>query len=32
MAFVKDAKAYIHVEGEWNDKLMEQTSPPTAVE
>jgi nitrite reductase (NO-forming) len=32
MAFVKDAKAYIHVEGEWDDELMEQTSPPTAVE
>jgi len=32
MAFVKDAKAYIHVEGEWNNELMEQTSPPTAVE
>jgi nitrite reductase (NO-forming) len=31
MAFVKDAKAYIHVEGEWDDKLMEQTSPPTTV-
>jgi nitrite reductase (NO-forming) len=32
MAFIKDAKAYIHVEGEWNNELMEQTSPPTAVE
>jgi len=32
MAFVKDAKAYIHVEGEWNDELMEQTTPPTAIE
>jgi len=32
MAFVKDAKAYIHVEGEWNNELMEQVSPPTAVE
>jgi nitrite reductase (NO-forming) len=31
MAFIKDAKAYIHVEGEWNNELMEQTSPPTAV-
>ena len=32
MAFVKDAKAYIHVEGEWDDELMEQTTPPTAIE
>ncbi len=32
MAFVKDAKAFIHVEGEWNNELMEQTSPPTTVE
>jgi nitrite reductase (NO-forming) len=32
MAFVKDAKAYIHIDGEWNDELMEQTSPPTQVE
>ena len=32
IAFVKDAKAFIHVEGEWNNELMEQTSPPTAVE
>ena len=32
MAFVKDAKAFIHVEGEWNSELMEQTSPPTSVE
>jgi nitrite reductase (NO-forming) len=32
MAFIKDAKAYIHVEGEWNNELMEQTSPPTSVE
>ncbi len=32
IAFVKDAKAYIHVEGEWNNELMEQTSPPTTVE
>ena len=31
MAFVKDAKAYIHVEGEWNNELMELTSPPTTV-
>ena len=27
MAFVKDAKAYIHVEGTWNDELMEQYRP-----
>lgn len=32
MAFIKDAKAFIHVEGEWDNELMEQTSPPTAVE
>ncbi len=32
MAFVKDAKAFIHVQGEWNNELMEQTSPPAAVE
>jgi nitrite reductase (NO-forming) len=32
MAFVKDAKAYIHVEGEWNNALMERTTPPTAIE
>ena len=32
VAFVKDAKAFIHVEGEWNNELMEQTSPPTMVE
>jgi len=32
MAFVKDAKAYIHVEGEWNNELMEQTTAPTAIE
>ena len=32
MAFVKDAKAFIHVEGEWSNELMEQTSPPKAVE
>ncbi len=32
IAFIKDAKAFIHVEGEWNNELMEQTSPPTAVE
>jgi len=32
MAFVKDAKAYIHVVGEWDDELMEQTTPPTAIE
>jgi len=32
MAFVKDAKAYIHVEGEWNNELMEQTTPPTTIE
>ncbi len=32
MAFIKDAKAFIHVEGEWNNELMEQTSPPTVVE
>jgi len=31
IAFIKDAKAFIHVEGEWNNELMEQTSPPTAV-
>jgi nitrite reductase (NO-forming) len=31
MAFVKDAKAYIHVEGEWNNELMELTSPATTV-
>jgi nitrite reductase (NO-forming) len=31
MAFVKDAKAYIHVEGEWSNELMEQTSPPITV-
>jgi nitrite reductase (NO-forming) len=31
VAFIKDAKAFIHVTGEWNDELMEQTSPPTAV-
>ena len=28
MAFVKDAKAFIHVDGEWTNELMEQTSPP----
>ncbi len=28
MAFVKDAKAFIHVEGEWDDALMEQTVAP----
>jgi nitrite reductase (NO-forming) len=27
MAFVKDAKAYIHVEGTWSDELMEQYRP-----
>ncbi len=32
MAFLKDAKAFIHVEGEWNEELMEQTSPPQTVE
>lgn len=32
IAFIKDAKAYIHVEGEWNNELMEQTSPPTPAE
>ena len=32
MAFIKDAKAFIHVTGEWNNELMEQTSPPTTVE
>jgi len=32
MAFIKDAKAFIHVTGEWNNELMEQTSPPSAVE
>jgi nitrite reductase (NO-forming) len=32
MAFIKDAKAYIHVEGEWDNELMEQTVPPTDVE
>jgi len=31
MAFVKDAKAYIHVKGKWNNELMEQTLPPTAL-
>lgn len=28
MAFLKDAKAFIHVEGEWNNELMEQTVAP----
>jgi len=32
MAFVKDAKAFIHVEGGWDNELMEQSSPPTAIE
>ena len=32
MAFIKDAKAFIHVEGEWNNELMEQTSAPKAAE
>ena len=32
MAFVKDAKAFIHVGGEWDNELMEQSSPPTARE
>jgi|TARA_Y100000294_G_C8308306_1_gene237606 hypothetical protein len=32
MAFVKDAKAFIHVEGGWDNELMEQSSPTTAVE
>jgi nitrite reductase (NO-forming) len=32
IAFLKDAKAFIHVEGEWDNELMEQTSPPTTVE
>ena len=31
-AFIKDAKAFIHVEGEWSNELMEQTSAPKAVE
>ncbi len=31
MAFMKDAKAYIHVEGEWNNELMKQTLAPTTV-
>ncbi len=28
MAYVKDAKAFIHVTGERNNELMEQTSQP----
>ena len=28
----QDAKAFIHVEGEWSNELMEQTSAPKAVE
>ena len=32
MAFIKDAKAFIHVEGEWDNELMEQTSAPKAAE
>ncbi len=32
MAFVKDAKAFIHVEGGWDNELMEQSSTPTAIE
>ena len=30
-AFVKDAKAFIHVTGEWNSELMEQTSAPRTL-
>jgi len=30
MAFVKDAKAYIHVAGEWNNQLMEQVKNPAS--
>ena len=32
MAFIKDAKAFIHVEGEWDNELMEQTSAPKTAE
>lgn len=32
MAFVKDAKALIHVGGGWDNELMELSSPPTARE
>ena len=32
MAFVKDAKAFIHVDGTWDNELMEQTVAPRAVD
>ena len=31
-AFVFDAKAILAVEGDWNDDLMEQVSPPGAIQ